>query len=311
MKYHEFLKGGVGFISATGTPAGEINATFSLVLCDLRDLSEAGVKTLCIFLRQVYVSRYTQSRNNNGHFKCCYKFVLRPEGWFCFVKTGFRLLYYGTMNLQRGIFVTGTDTGVGKTFVAAGMLAAFREAGRNVAPMKPVQTGCRLRQGLLVAPDLMAALKAGGMRVAAADRADMAPYCFRPACSPHLAARLAGQRISLNHIEQAYLRLSRSYDGVIVEGAGGILVPLNAKETMLDLMLRLKLPVLLVARAGLGTINQTLLSLRILNEAKLPVVGVVLNQVTPGRWGQIEEDNRHTIERMGQVTVLACLRHKR
>jgi dethiobiotin synthetase len=98
---------------------------------------------------------------------------------------------------------------------------------------------------------------------------------------------------------------------VIVEGAGGILVPLNAKETMLDLMLRLKLPVLLVARAGLGTINQTLLSLRILNEAKLPVVGVVLNQVTPGRWGQIEEDNRHTIERMGQVTVLACLRHKR
>ena len=210
------------------------------------------------------------------------------------------------MNLQHGVFVTGTDTGVGKTFVAAGLLAAFRAAGRNVAPMKPVQTGCRLRKGKLMAPDLMASLKAGGMRVSAAEKVDMAPYCFQPACSPHLAARLAGQRISLNHIERAYLRLSRIYDGVIVEGAGGVLVPLNAKESMLDLMRHLQLPVLLVARAGLGTINQTLLSLRILNEARLSVLGVVLNQVSPGRWDQIEDDNRRTIDRLGQVKVLAC-----
>ncbi|MEI6167764.1 MAG: dethiobiotin synthase [bacterium] len=215
------------------------------------------------------------------------------------------------MNLQHGVFVTGTDTGVGKTFVAAGLLAAFRAAGRNVAPMKPVQTGCRLRKGKLMAPDLMASLKAGGMRVSAAEKVDMAPYCFQPACSPHLAARLAGQRISLNHIERAYLRLSRIYDGVIVEGAGGVLVPLNAKESMLDLMRHLQLPVLLVARAGLGTINQTLLSLRILNEARLSVLGVVLNQVSPGRWGQIEDDNRRTIERLGQVKVLACVRYER
>ena len=139
----------------------------------------------------------------------------------------------------------------------------------------------------------------------------MAPYCFQPACSPHLAARLAGQRISLNHIERAYLRLSRNYDGVIVEGAGGVLVPLNTNESMLDLMRRLKLPVLLVARAGLGTINQTLLSLRILKDANLSVLGVVLNHVSPGRWGQIEDDNRRTIERLGRVKVLACIRYDR
>ena len=215
------------------------------------------------------------------------------------------------MNLQRGIFVTGTDTGVGKTLVAARMLAAFREAGRNVAPMKPVQTGCRLSKGKLIAPDLMASLNAGGMRVSAAEKVDMAPDCFQPACSPHLAARLAGQRISLNHIERAYLRLSRNYDGVIVEGAGGVLVPLNTNESMLDLMRRLKLPVLLVARAGLGTINQTLLSLRILKDANLSVLGVVLNHVSPGRWGQIEDDNRRTIERLGRVKVLACIRYDR
>ncbi|MEI7879239.1 MAG: dethiobiotin synthase [bacterium] len=215
------------------------------------------------------------------------------------------------MNLQHGIFVTGTDTAVGKTFVSAGILAVFRAAGRNVVPMKPVQTGCQLRKGTLIPPDLMVSLKAGGLRVSAADRADMAPYCFKPACSPHLAAKLAGTRISLKRIEIAYRRLSRKYDGIIVEGAGGVLVPLNAKETMLDLMVRLQLPVLLVARPGLGTINHTLLSLRVLAEAKLKVLGVVLNQTSPGRWGQIEEDNRRTIERMGNVKVLACIRIQR
>jgi dethiobiotin synthetase len=96
---------------------------------------------------------------------------------------------------------------------------------------------------------------------------------------------------------------------VIVEGAGGILVPINDQHSMLDLMLRLKLPVVLVARAGLGTINQTLLSLRILKEASLKVVGVVLNQPAPGPWGRIESDNLRTIERCGQVEVLACIRH--
>ena len=213
------------------------------------------------------------------------------------------------MNPHRGIFITGTDTGVGKTYVAAGILAAYRAAGINMAPMKPVQTGCRLSKGTLIAPDLDASLRAGGMRVPMAEKADMAPYCFQPACSPHLAARLAGKRISLTHIEQAYHRLIRHYDGVIVEGAGGILVPLNLKETMLDLMIRLQLPVLLVARPGLGTINQTLLSLRVLREARLDVLGVVLNQASPGRWGQVENDNRTTIEKMGNVKVLACIRH--
>jgi len=213
------------------------------------------------------------------------------------------------MSLQRGLFVTGTDTGVGKTLVTAGLLAVYRAVGRNVVPMKPVQTGCHLRQGALIAPDLVVALKAGGLRISAAEKADMVPYCFRPACSPHLAAKMAGQRISLNRIERAFRRLSRKFDGVIVEGAGGVLVPLNSKETMLDLMVRLQLPVLLVARAGLGTINQTLLTLRILNEAKLAVLGVVLNQVTPGRWGKIEKDNCLTIERMGQVKVLASIKY--
>ncbi len=214
------------------------------------------------------------------------------------------------MDLKRGLFVTGTDTGVGKTFVAACFLAAYRVAGQNMAPMKPVQTGCISRKGVLVAPDLEVSLKAAGLRVAGAEKKDMAPYCFRPACSPHLAARIAGKSISLPVIEKAFRRLCSAYDGVVVEGAGGILVPLNNRQTMLDLMVRLQLPVLLVARAGLGTINQTLLSLKILKDAKLEVVGVVMNQSTPAGWGRIEDDNRLTIERMGHVKVLACMRYQ-
>lgn len=215
------------------------------------------------------------------------------------------------MNLggQKGVFVTGTDTGVGKTYVSAALLSALRASGVDAVPMKPVQTGCACRQGKLVVPDLSRCLKTAGLTPREAELAPMAPYRFRPACSPHLAARLAGVRISLPVIVQAFRQLSRNHDCVVVEGAGGVLVPLDERKTMLDLMVRLSLPVVLVARPGLGTINHTLLSLRTLRDARLTVLGVVLNQSTPGRWGRIEEDNRRTLERLGQVTVLACLRY--
>ena len=137
----------------------------------------------------------------------------------------------------------------------------------------------------------------------------MAPYCFSPACAPHLAAKEAGVRVSLPVIERAFRRLSRAHDVVVVEGAGGVLVPLNERQTMLDLMIRLRLPVLLVARPGLGTLNHTLLSLQTLHGAGLTVLGVILNQATPGRWGRIEDENVRTIERFGGVKVLECVRY--
>lgn len=208
-----------------------------------------------------------------------------------------------------GVFVTGTDTGVGKTVVAASVLAALIADGVDAVPMKPVQTGCRTVRGRLVAPDLAFCLRNAGLRPDPQELADMAPYCFRPACSPHLAAREAGVGISLPVIERAYRRLSRAHEAVVVEGAGGVLVPLNGRQTMLDLMIRLGLPVLLVARPGLGTLNHTLLSIWALRSAGLEVMGVVLNQSTSGGWGRIEKDNWRTIERLGGVKVLACIRH--
>jgi dethiobiotin synthetase len=212
-------------------------------------------------------------------------------------------------NPKFGIFVTGTDTGVGKTVVAASLLSRFRAGGVDAVPMKPVQTGCRLSQGRQVAPDLAFCLKAVRLNPGRRDMADMAPYCFCPACSPHLAAKEAGDRISLQVIDRAFRRLSRAHDVVVVEGAGGVLVPLNDRQTMLDLMIRLRLPILLVARPGLGTLNHTLLSLQTLHGAGLTVLGVILNQATPGRWGRIEDDNVRTIERFGGVKVLECVRY--
>lgn len=205
--------------------------------------------------------------------------------------------------------MTGTDTGVGKTRVAAALLAAWREAGVDAVPMKPVQTGCWRKGKTLVAPDLAACLAEVGLKPGDDERQDMAPYCFQPACSPHLAAAEAGETISISTIQAAFRRVCRRHEAVVVEGAGGIAVPLTLRRTMLDLMQALRLPVVLTARPGLGTLNATLLSLGALREAAVPVLGVVINQSEPGRWGRIEEDNRRTIERMGKTPVLACIRY--
>lgn len=206
-----------------------------------------------------------------------------------------------------GIFITGTDTGVGKTLVAAGLLRVLRGAGVDAVPMKPVQTGCVRRRGVWVAPDLALSLKTAGLDPSEDEIAHMAPYCFHPACSPHLAARLAGRRISLLIIRRAFRQLEGAHDLVVVEGAGGVLVPLDRQLTMVDMMKSLALPIVLVARPGLGTINHTLLSIHALRHAGLTVKAVVLNQSSSGRLGRIERDNRKVIESMGAVPVVAVL----
>lgn len=208
-----------------------------------------------------------------------------------------------------GVFVTGTDTGVGKTVVAATLLSIFRKAGIDAAPMKPVQTGCRREKDGWCVPDLEFCLDCAGLDPAEEEEEWMAPYCFEPACSPHLAAEQAEVTISLDHIEESFKSLRRKHDLVVVEGAGGVLVPVARDKTMLDVMVRLNLPVVLVSRLQLGTINHSLLSIRELMRAGLRIVGVVTNDVAPTAWGDIEEDNCETIERLGRVTILGHVKH--
>jgi len=208
---------------------------------------------------------------------------------------------------SRGLFITGTDTGVGKTVATAALLALLRARGVDAVPMKPVQTGCRRARGGWRAPDLERVLRLAGLRPPAAEQAWMCPYRFGPACSPHLAARLARRPIQLRRIRAGFRQLSRRRDAVLVEGAGGVLVPLGGRRTMLDLMAALGLPVVLVARPGLGTLNHTLLSLAALRAARLRVAGVLLVDTAPRAWGRLERDNAATLARLGRVPVLGRL----
>jgi dethiobiotin synthetase len=201
---------------------------------------------------------------------------------------------------MKGLFVTGTDTGVGKTVVAASVLAYLRKT-RTAIPMKPVQTGGSYVSDQWHAPDLDFALRAAGFMLKPDEYRLACPYCFRDPCSPHLAARLAHRPISMRRIVKATRDLNRRYEFLVVEGAGGVLTPLTSTASMLDLMVALKLPALVVARAGLGTLNHTFLTLRALHDAGISILGVTL---WAPKWGFIERNNLHTIRQRTRLMVV-------
>jgi dethiobiotin synthase len=209
----------------------------------------------------------------------------------------------------RGLFVAGTGTGVGKTVVAAGLLRMLRSLGIDAAPMKPVQTGAVLRaDGAFEAPDLEVALSAAGRCASRAQRERMAPCCYEPACSPHLAARLAGRPVDLEHIVESAQWLADRHQALVVEAAGGVLVPLGPGALSADVMARLGLPVLLVSPSGLGAINHALLSLEALRSRALTVLGVVLCDLSIPSSEEdqvIRDDNALAIAEWGRTRVLA------
>lgn len=171
--------------------------------------------------------------------------------------------------------------------------------------MKPVQTGAETASdGNLVAPDLMVHQRAAGISVSREERDLMAPYLYEPACSPHLAGRMAGRYPDIGHIKDCAQQLMQRYETLLVEGAGGVYAPLTESETMLDLMRTLAFPVLLVAHRGLGTINHTLLSIDALRAAGLEILGVVFNEVQDVQPDFIKQDNPGAIQSFGKVEIL-------
>lgn len=159
--------------------------------------------------------------------------------------------------MTRGIFVTGTDTGVGKTWVSAGLMVALQRQGLRVLGMKPVAAGCEQTADGLRNEDALLLQQHGSL---AMDYAVINPYAFGPAVAPHLAAAQAGAHIELERITRHYQTLAAEADAVVVEGAGGWLVPLNERESMADLAIRLDLEVILVVGLRLGCINHALLT---------------------------------------------------
>jgi len=178
--------------------------------------------------------------------------------------------------MTRGIFVTGTDTGVGKTVVAAMLLRALAGAGRRAVGMKPVAAG--LTAGASVHADVACLAATGNVD---APLADVNPYVFDPPIAPELAARARGSVIELDVIAAAYARLAASADAVVVEGAGGALVPLTPAIDMLDVPARLGLPVLLVVGIRLGCLNHALLTALALRVRGLRLAGWVANRIDP------------------------------
>ncbi|MGO9312533.1 MAG: dethiobiotin synthase [Syntrophobacteraceae bacterium] len=204
----------------------------------------------------------------------------------------------------RGVFITGTDTDAGKTIAAAAVLVSLRAGGIDAVPMKPIQTGAIVQSSPWQSPDLEFCLRMAELRPDADELQNMVPFIYEPACSPHLAAAKAGREISLERIVAAFHRLLRRHEQVIVEGAGGLLVPITGDKTMIDLMAMLGLPVILAARPGLGAINHTLLSIRELARAGLELLGIIFCETSDTGWGEIEQNNVETIARMGKVPVL-------
>jgi len=253
------------------------------------------------------------------------------------------------MSHPPGLFVTGTDTGVGKTHVMAGLAAALRAAALSVGVMKPVASGCHrsrvpgwgsqvpgfesrvLRPGSrdeghatrdmklgtpdmgpgarnpgLVSEDSLALLRAAK----SGDPLDLVtPFAYAPPVSPDQAARLAKRPVRLPAIVSAFRALAARHDVMLVEGVGGLLVPLGPRLTVADVAKRLGLPLLVVARAGLGTLNHTLLTLEAARRRGLKVAGVVLNRAEPGRAGLPERLNPETLRRTAGVPVWGPLAH--
>jgi len=198
-----------------------------------------------------------------------------------------------------GFFITGTDTGVGKTLVACALLHALAGAGRRAVGMKPVAAGAtRSAEGLM--NDDVRLLRAAG-NVSAALRL-VNPYCFEPAVAPHIAAAQAGITIDLVDITHAFAQLAAAADVVIVEGAGGFCVPLNGREDAADLAQALGLPVIMVVGVRLGCLNHALLTAQAIRARGLKLAGWVANRLDPAM-AVAAENTRALTERLAAPRV--------
>ncbi len=179
--------------------------------------------------------------------------------------------------MATGIFVTGTDTEIGKTWVSLGLIAAFQKQGESTIGMKPVSAGCDVTSHGLRNDDAVRLQQAGSVPVA---YEAVNPYAFEPPVSPHLAADQAGVTIDLTTITSAYTRLANEADRVVVEGVGGWHAPLGTAITVADMAKALGLPVIMVVGLRLGCLNHALLSARAIRADGLELAGWIANELT-------------------------------
>jgi len=202
--------------------------------------------------------------------------------------------------MANGFFITGTDTGVGKTVVSESLIRHFIAKGERVIGMKPVASGAHGVDGNLRNEDAISLINASNV---SADYAQINPYCFAEPIAPHIAAEKSGTTISVTQILKCYRELAGKSDRVIVEGVGGWEVPIDPATTMADVALQLQLPVIMVVGLRLGCINHALLTAQSITSKGCRLIGWIANQIDPGM-SSIQE-NVHAIETRLKRPLLA------
>ena len=205
--------------------------------------------------------------------------------------------------MRKGVFITGTDTEVGKTLIAGGLARLFSNMGINVGVMKPVETGGEYKKGKLVGKDTEYLIRMSKIQDT---YSHINPYILQHPLAPYVAAKLEGKKIYKKKILASFRNLTNKYDFLIVEGCGGFLVPITSNYMISDLAGDMKLPVIVVARAELGSINHTLLTLDYTRRSGLKVIGIIINRTS--RNIQIsEKTNPQTIKTFGKVPILGVV----
>lgn len=200
--------------------------------------------------------------------------------------------------------MTGTDTGVGKTVVAGAVANWFMRRGYRVGVCKPIASGCEHRREGLVSEDAEFLAHCANSR----QPLDLiCPQRYAEPLAPAVAAERAGQPVDWAVVQRSMDLIAQKSDRMVIEGVGGVMVPLDGRHTVLDLMAWLGIPAVLVARAGLGTINHTLLSIQALRQNGIRIAGVVINGYPADSPGVAEETNPRVIEKWGKVKILCIL----
>ena len=202
--------------------------------------------------------------------------------------------------MAHGIFITGTGTEIGKTVIAGGLAASLRQSGMNVGVMKPISTGDTadaqfLKHAAQVDDEL----------------SSINPIYLRHPLAPSVAARIEEKEIDLSSIETVFTEFQQKYDFVIVEGVGGIAVPIQDDFLVAHLIQRLQLPILIVAAVGLGTLNHTLLTVAFARQFNIQIAGIVLNGLRPEIAGLAEATNPVEIEKLTGVPVIGVVPYEK
>jgi len=203
--------------------------------------------------------------------------------------------------MARGLFITGTDTGVGKTIVTAGLVNLAQERGLKAAAIKPVETGCVSRDGMLYPEDgaFLHGASAAGLSLD-----ECVPWRFSLPASPARAAAMEGRRLNIPDLEEHVRAVTERFDLTLVEGAGGLMVPIQERLMMIDLVQRLGFPAVLVARARLGTLNHTLLSVEALRHRDIPVAAIVVSSLDAEQGPEEEYTPGDLVHLVPEIPVL-------